>query len=123
MDNELNKIKEAIILLAKQIENIYLQQNPTVESYCLINEIQKLVEPHCVVPKRWKPKVGEQYYYIHESGIPTIDTWEDDYHHKYKFNLGNCFKTEVDARFCLDEFIKKAFDEWHEQYPPGSPRG
>ena len=72
---------------------------------------------------KWKPKEGEPFYFIHESGIVCIGHWVEDYHKGYLYNLGNCFETEADARFCLDEFISKAFAKFHGQYPPGSLRG
>lgn len=44
-------------------------------------------------PKPWKPKYGEDYFYI---GIDfTIDSWEnvDDDTDKRNFRIGNCFPT------------------------------
>lgn len=48
-------------------------------------------------PKPWKPKDGEDYFYI---GIDfTIDSWEnvDDDTDKRNFRIGNCFPTEARA--------------------------
>lgn len=48
-------------------------------------------------PKPWKPKDGEDYFYI---GIDfTIDSWEnvDDDTDKRNFRIGNCFPTEERA--------------------------
>lgn len=47
--------------------------------------------------KPWKPKDGEDYFYI---GIDfTIDSWEnvDDDTDKRNFRIGNCFKTKKRA--------------------------
>lgn len=47
--------------------------------------------------KPWKPKDGEDYFYI---GIDfTIDSWEnvDDDTDKRNFRIGNCFPTEARA--------------------------
>ena len=56
-------------------------------------EMQKKQEE----PKPWKPKDGEDYFYI---GIDfTIDSWEnvDDDTDKRNFRIGNCFPTEERA--------------------------
>ena len=48
-------------------------------------------------PKPWKPKDGEDYFYI---GIDfTIDSWEnvDDDTDKHNFRIGNCFPTSKRA--------------------------
>lgn len=48
-------------------------------------------------PKPWKPKYGEDYFYI---GIDfTIDSWEneDDDTDKRNFRIGNCFPTKKRA--------------------------
>lgn len=56
-------------------------------------EMQKKQEE----PKPWKPKDGEDYFYI---GIDfTIDSWEnvDDDKDKRNFRIGNCFPTKERA--------------------------
>ena len=64
--------------------------------------------------ENWKPKDGEQFYFIHESGKIVIDSWEDNYIYEYLYHLGNCFKTEEAANCCLKNFIKPAFKKYHE---------
>ena len=44
-------------------------------------------------PKVWKPKEGEEYWYMNESGIQFTDKWENTLCNQYKYELGNCFKT------------------------------
>lgn len=48
-------------------------------------------------PKPWKPKDGEDYFYICIDF--TIDSWEnvDDDTDKRNFRIGNCFPTEARA--------------------------
>lgn len=48
-------------------------------------------------PKPWKPKDGEDYFYICIDF--TIDSWEnvDDDTDKRNFRIGNCFRTEERA--------------------------
>ena len=53
--------------------------------------------------KPWKPKDGEDYFYI---GIDfTIDSWEnvDDDTDKRNFRIGNCFPTEARAEQVADK--------------------
>lgn len=56
-------------------------------------EMQKKQEE----PKPWKPKDGEDYFYICIDF--TIDSWEnvDDDTDKRNFRIGNCFPTEERA--------------------------
>ena len=56
-------------------------------------EMQKKQEE----PKPWKPKDGEDYFYICIDF--TIDSWEnvDDDTDKRNFRIGNCFQTEARA--------------------------
>lgn len=76
------------------------------------------------VNDRWKPADKGLYFYINDYGVVVLGRWDEDHTFaKEKIELGNVFETEADARFCRDEFIKKAFDEYHKNYPPGSPRG
>lgn len=42
---------------------------------------------------RWKPKKGEAYYYLDDSGIVTHRIWMDDGSDENRFRIGNCFKT------------------------------
>ena len=56
-------------------------------------EMQKKQEE----PKPWKPKDGEDYFYICIDF--TIDSWEnvEDDTDKRNFRIGNCFQTEARA--------------------------
>lgn len=41
----------------------------------------------------WKPKKGEAYYYLDDSGTVTYRIWMDDNSDENRFRIGNCFKT------------------------------
>lgn len=41
----------------------------------------------------WKPNIGEEYYFIDDSGIVTYRIWVDDNSDENRFRIGNCFKT------------------------------
>lgn len=46
----------------------------------------------------WKPEIGEEYWYIDESGgIDCIDEFTDSWTDNYRLYFGNCFKDEVAA--------------------------
>ena len=41
----------------------------------------------------WKPKKGEAYYYLDDSGTVTYRIWMDDNSDENRFRIDNCFKT------------------------------
>lgn len=68
-----------------------------------------------VVPKQWKPKYGEQYWYYSVKTSRTCTTpfteCTDDYS---LWKIGNCFRTEEEAQAKgkeIAEAIKKEYDE------------
>ena len=59
-----------------------------------------------IVDYRWKPKIGETYYYI-DCYIEVVDDhWSDDRLDNLVRNIGNCFKTKEEAQKYADKFIK-----------------
>lgn len=51
--------------------------------------------------KRWKPKEGEEYWFITDvrEGVEDVMKWQwvDVYADKALFRLGNCFQTKKEA--------------------------
>lgn len=48
--------------------------------------------------ERWKPEVGDFYYFVSTAGDILPDTFKDDYASSYsRFAHGNCFKTKEEA--------------------------
>lgn len=75
--------------IEKKIEALKAEFLGKLEALRKEAEAQKKQEE----PKPWKPKYGEDYFYI---GIDfTIDSWEnvDDDTDKRNFRIGNCFPT------------------------------
>ena len=75
--------------IEKKIEDLKVEFLGKLEALRKEAEAQKKQEE----PKPWKPKYGEDYFYI---GIDfTIDSWEnvDDDTDKRNFRIGNCFPT------------------------------
>lgn len=79
--------------IEKKMEDLKAEFLEKLEALRKEAEAQKKQEE----PKPWKPKDGEDYFYI---GIDfTIDSWEnvDDDTDKRNFRIGNCFPTEERA--------------------------
>ena len=53
--------------------------------------------------KRWKPELGEKYWFVTSAGRPSTDVnnlgLADN-----RFNLGNCFETEAEAQAAAEKF-------------------
>lgn len=47
---------------------------------------------------RFKPKIGQPFYCLDESGFVDIDEWDGTLGDQRKWDIGNCFRTEQDAR-------------------------
>lgn len=69
-----NKLKE----LEKQIEEL---------------KMAKIEEPQ---PKRWKPEQNETFWYL--NGVVYCDKWVDCGSDNFQYTIGNCFKTEKEAK-------------------------
>lgn len=62
--------------------------------------------------KVWKPKHGEEYFFISERYNKilkdTFNKW--DTRHKERYYCGNCFQTHTDAYAMFDVYIRKMND-------------
>lgn len=70
-------------------------------------------------PKPWKPKDGEDYFYICIDF--TIDSWEnvDDDTDKRNFRIGNCFPTEARAEQVAKKMrLLLRLEQLHDQFCP-----
>lgn len=69
-----------------------------------------------VLPKPWKPKVGEQYFYCSTPSKPIVVssnwTWFTDDLCKWK--AGNCFKTKEEAETKGREIMEQIIKEYEE---------
>ena len=91
----------------KQSEDWFAEPSTTVN---------KLINGYCkAVPKQWKPKNGEKYWFYSETYNHAMShQW---YSGNYEFCLwkcGNCFKTEEEAAAKgkeIMEQIKKEYEE------------
>lgn len=67
------------------------------------------------VPKPWKPKEGDRYcYYSASNGLVNYARWDDLYGELILWKVGNCFKTEEEARTKGKEIIEQLQKEYEE---------
>lgn len=57
--------------------------------------------------KRWKPKVGELYYFIDQCWEVKAYVWEADGFDDQQYELGNVFQTYEQAKQELDKIKKE----------------
>ena len=59
-----------------------------------------------IVDYRWKPKIGDTYYFIDLFLDVIDDIWSDDRMDDLVYTNGNCFKTEEEAQKYADKFTE-----------------
>jgi hypothetical protein len=79
------EIIDKIVEMAKEIKK-------------LKEEINKQEEPKL---GRWKPKYGERYYYLNGENI--LKDSRINYIDEGRYKIGNCFKTEEEAKFAVEQ--------------------
>ena len=56
---------------------------------------------------RQKPEDGEEYFFIDSFGEIYHNDSDDDYHDLFRYNTGNCFKTEQEAEYYKENLLTK----------------
>ena len=51
----------------------------------------------------WKPEYDEWYFYVSGYGIVRSNVWINDCIDNGYYEIGNCFKTEEEAKFALEK--------------------
>lgn len=51
----------------------------------------------------WKPEYDEWYFYVSGYGVIGSNVWINDYTDNGYYEIGNCFKTEEEAKFALEK--------------------
>ena len=59
-----------------------------------------------IVDYKWKPKIGDNYYYIDLFLDVIDDIWSDDRMDALVYTSGNCFKTKEEAQKYADKFTE-----------------
>ena len=80
----------------------------------IIEEKVEAVNEKYGVEKRWRAETGESYFYIDDwCGISIDNDWDYD-EDKARYDFGNYFETEEEAKKYL-EYMKKCSLEWDER--------
>lgn len=67
------------------------------------------------VPKPWKPKKGDKYFYYAKAfGQTVYKIWIDENYDLLLWKVGNCFRTEEEAKTKGKEIIEQIQKEYEE---------
>lgn len=56
---------------------------------------------------RWQPILGKKYFYLDDRGTIRCVEWQYDDEDIFRFNIGNCFKTEQEAEEYKENLLTK----------------
>ena len=78
--------------------------------------VVKLINGYCkAVPKPWKPKFGEQYWYYSARTNQVCCSMFGEFVEDYAiWKSGNCFRTEEEAKTKGKEIMEKLVKEYEE---------
>lgn len=66
------------------------------------------------VPKPWKPKDGEQYWYYDNRCGAECTHWNNFNYDYYTWKIGNCFRTEKEALTKGKKIMEELLKEYEE---------
>lgn len=96
-------------LYRKEANAIGLYAEPSVTLDCILNG------DYIVVKLPWKPKEGDRYYYYSASnGLVNYAKWDGIIDELLLWKVGNCFKTEEEARTKGKEIMEQIQNELEE---------
>ena len=104
----------------KITEDGLLYKSPTFNwAISSLGTIGKLLDGDVkAVPKQWKPKKGETYWYYPNPiyfGVINSYVWNDDLTDLLFWKVGNCFKTEEEAATKGKEIMEQIQKEYEEE--------
>jgi hypothetical protein len=67
---------------------------------------------------RWKPELGERYFYVGGGGLVNFNYWENDEADHFYYNFGNMFQTEEQAEQALKR-VKETLLNFHKEIDNG----
>jgi len=91
------------IKVDEQILNIdlsVLNNEEKIQFYNLLKKIQQ--------PKAWKPKAGENYFYINQHAEVMNGNWSNESVDIGRYSIGNCFKTGEEIKFTIEKLKVEA---------------
>ena len=56
---------------------------------------------------RWRPILDKKYFYLDDRGTIRCVEWQYDDEDIFRFNIGNCFKTEQEAEEYKENLLTK----------------
>lgn len=78
--------------------------------------VNKLINGYCkAVPKQWKPKNGEQYWYYDSKNGAECSYWHGFNYDYYSWKTGNCFRTEEETKTKGKEIMEELLKEYEEE--------
>lgn len=102
----------------KITEDGVLYKSPTFVNWSVnsLGTVGKLLNGDVkAVPKPWKPKEGDRYcYYSAMNDLVNYARWDDLDIELIFWNVGNCFKTEEEAKTKGKELMKTIKKEYEE---------
>ena len=101
----------------KITEDGLLYKSPTFNwAISSLGTIGKLLDGDVkAVPKPWKPKKGEKYWYYSDTcKLAIFVYWEDTTRDLSFWKLGNCFKKREEAEAKVKEIMEKIKKEYEE---------
>lgn len=107
-DEDMYKITEDGFYYKSGKIDVYIVGHPSV-LYGLLDGYYK------AIPKPWKPKEGERYWFHSKALNQTISRmWYGQNYDLLLWKLGNCFKTEEEARTKGKEIMEQIHKEFEE---------
>lgn len=61
------------------------------------DELNKLKQVKTDEPKKWKPELDEDYYFVNDCGRVGVNSWDNDIADSWRYLNDNVFKTAIEA--------------------------
>ena len=97
----------------KHIEHILgtIRESDVADYTIAVEQILALfAEDNTAAPERWKPKHGEEYWFIWDTGQMKKKVWGTWSYDQRRWAIGNCFQTRQDAeraREGLQDYLRR----------------
>ena len=105
-------------LIYKFTEDGLLYKSPTLVKWSKSSSgiiLRLLNGDYKVVSKPWKPKKGEKYFYYAKAfGQTVYKIWIDENYDLLLWKVGNCFRTEEEAKTKGKEIMDQIQKEYEE---------
>lgn len=70
--------------------------------------IMKIIEKSNKTSKAWKPKNGDQCWYVNACGNVVDFNWDKNRHEISIYSIGNCFRTKEEAKNAVERLKIRA---------------